>query len=437
MFNKVLFTFSTRVLTAFLSIVNVLIGTRYLGVEGYGTISLVVLGITIYLMIQNLITGSSIVYFISKFKPSSILILSYFWAVISIIIFTALSFFSLEIGEMMGWTFEIIPSEFFWHNILLAGGYGLMTIHLNLLLGRERIKAFNFIYFLQHILATILLILFFVFMEKDQIIYYLVALYISYFTAFIAAFIFTLHYIKSFSLPSIAEFKSMLKYGFYGQSANVFQLINYRLTYYLVDIFVGRASLGIFSAATQISEGLWIFGKSIATVQFARISNSKNVDYARNLSLQLLKFTSSLTLIPLLILMFLPVSFYTLLLGNEFGDVRHIVRLLALGTISLTSSMMLSHYFSGIGKISKNSASSGIGVIATLALGFSLVPVFGLPGAALVNSISYLISLIFLIYHFNKEEALPFRNWLLSGQDVKNSIKLLSSKLKSNQESSS
>ena len=54
----------------------------------------------------------------------------------------------------------------------------------------------------------------------------------------------------------------MLKYGILGQTANVFQLINYRLSYYLIDAFAGRASLGVFSAATQISEGLWIFGKS-------------------------------------------------------------------------------------------------------------------------------------------------------------------------------
>jgi O-antigen/teichoic acid export membrane protein len=305
-----------------------------------------------------------------------------------------------------------------------------MAIHLNILLGRERIKAYNFIFFIQHLLATILLVVFFVVLKKEDIFYYLVALYISYFTAFISAFIFTFHYVKSFKLPSFTEFKSMIRYGFLGQSANIFQLINYRLGYYLIDAFVGRASLGVFSAATQISEGLWIFGKSIATVLFARISNSRDIEYARNLSLRLLKFTASITIIPLIVLIFMPESFYEMLLGNDFTNVRTIIRLLALGTLSLSASMILSQYFSGIGRIEMNTAGSGLGVVVTVILGLMLIPTFGVEGAAVVNSISYLVSLIFLIYHFNKETPVKFQNWLLSKEDIIQSWGLSTSKIK-------
>jgi len=430
MFNKVILTFSTRVLTALLSIVNVLIGTNYLGVEGYGTVSLIILGITIYLMIQNLITGSSIIYYISKFEPSSIVILSYLWVIVSIVIFAGIIFFTQIIGEAFHWSFEIVPTEYLWENILLATGYGLMAIHLNILLGRERIKAYNFIFFIQHLLATILLFIFFVVLEKDDIFYYLVALYISYFIAFISAFLFTIHYVKSLKLPSFKEFKSMIRYGILGQSANIFQLINYRFSYYLIDVFVGRASLGVFSAATQISEGLWIFGKSISTVLFARISNSGDIEYARNISLRLLKFTASITIIPLFVLIFMPESFYETLLGDDFVNVRTIIRLLSLGTLSLSASMILSQYFSGIGRIEMNTAGSGLGVVATVLLGLVLIPILGVKGAAIVNSISYLISLIFLIYHFNKETPVKFQNWLLSKEDIVESWSLISSKIK-------
>jgi O-antigen/teichoic acid export membrane protein len=428
MFNKVLFTISTRILTAMLSIVNVLIGTNYLGVEGYGTIALIVLGITIYLMIQNLITGSSIIYFISKFEPSAIVVMSYIWVIVSAGIFLGLIYTSHYLGIYFNWSFEIVPKEFIWHNIFLACGYGLMAIHLNVLLGRERIKAYNLIFLIQHVIATILLVVFYVLLKKESIGYYLVALYVSYFIAFLSAFVFTLNYIKSFHLPSFPEFKSMLKYGALGQSANIFQLINYRMSYYLIDIFVGRAGLGIFSAATQISEGLWIFGKSIATVQFARISNSKEYTYARTLSLRLLKFTTSLTLLPLLVLLFMPIDFYTFLLGPEFTEVRTIIRLMALGTISLTASMILSHYFSGVGQIGKNTVGSGIGVVFTIALGFLVVPYFGMNGAAMVTSMSYSASLIYLIVQFNKETHFPLAEWLPNKSDIKESIELIRSK---------
>ena len=413
MFNKVIITFTTRVLTALLSVVNVLIGTNYLGVEGYGTVSLIILGITIYLMIQNLLTGSSIVFFISKIHTSSIALMSYAWAAISILIFISIVFVFKYLGELFSWSFEIVPSKYIWHNILLASGYGLMNIHLSMLLGRERIKAYNLIFLLQHLMATIMLTLYFVILGKDDIMYYLVALYISYFIAFLTAFIFTYSYLKNFQLPKWTEFKAMLRYGVLGQTANVFQLLNYRLSYYLIDIFIGRASLGIFSAATQISEGLWILGKSIATVQFARISNSVDFEYAKSMSIQLLKFTIVITSLPLIVFIFMPISWYTSFLGAEFSEVRSVIRWLSLGTLSLTASMLLSHYFSGIGKIVKNTIGSGIGVISTIIFGFSLIPFFGIKAAALVNSISYLTSFIYLITQFNKERKLKIKDFLV------------------------
>ena len=122
MFNKVIITFTTRILTALLSVINVLIGTNYLGVEGYGTVSLIVLGITIYLMIQNLLTGSSIVFFISKINTSSIALMSYAWAAFSILFFTAIIFGFKYFGDLFSWSFEIVPNKFIWHNILLAVG---------------------------------------------------------------------------------------------------------------------------------------------------------------------------------------------------------------------------------------------------------------------------------------------------------------------------
>ncbi|MEQ8324419.1 MAG: polysaccharide biosynthesis C-terminal domain-containing protein [Vicingaceae bacterium] len=425
MFNKVLLTFSTRIVTALLSVVNVLIGTNYLGVEGYGTVSLIILGITIYLMIQNLLTGSSIVYFISKFKVSSIVIISYAWVLVSVLAFSSLVFGFHMLSERFHWNFEIVPMEYAWHNILLALGFGLMNIHLNILLGRERIKAFNFIFFIQHVLATAFLVIYYVIMGKQEVFYYLVAYYFSYFLSYLISFALTYNYFNSMTMPSWFEFKSMFRYGVLGQSANVLQLINYRLSYYLIDAFVGRAFLGVFSAATQISEGLWILSKSIATVQFARISNSTDLEYARKLSLKLLKFTVTITAFPLLFLMLVPKDFYQFLLGDEFNSVRLLIRLMALGTISLTASQILSHYFSGTGRIGKNTLGSGVGVFATVILGFSLIPFFGLKAAALVSSISYFTSMTYLLIQLNKEGKLKLKDFLISRSDIVDSYRLL------------
>ena len=224
MLNKVLLTFSTRTLTAFLSVINVLIGTNYLGVEGYGTISLIILGVSIYLLIQNLLTGSSIVYFLSKIPISSIAFISYLWVIVSIIGFSVLIYGTTYLSNLFDWGFEIVPQNYALHNILLASGYGLMTIHLNILLGRERIKAYNFIFFIQHAIASFLLVLFYVILGKTELYFYLIALYASYFISYIVSFSLTYQYFKNLSPPALSEFKSMLKYGILGQSANIFSI---------------------------------------------------------------------------------------------------------------------------------------------------------------------------------------------------------------------
>ena len=145
--------------------------------------------------------------------------------------------------------------------------------------------------------------------------------------------------------------------------------------------------------------------------------------------MKLVKFTAVLTFIPLLVLMIMPVNFYTMLLGNEFEEVRTIVRYLGLGTLSLSASMILSHYFSGIGRIGKNTQASGIGVIATVLFGFALIPSFGLIGGAIVSSISYTSSIVFLSILFKKYHEIRFRDLLITKNDIKESWKLVLGKL--------
>ncbi|HEY6436725.1 MAG TPA: polysaccharide biosynthesis C-terminal domain-containing protein, partial [Ignavibacteriaceae bacterium] len=272
--------------------------------------------------------------------------------------------------------------------------------------------------------------IFYLILNKSGLKYYLYSMYISYLISFAVAFVLSYQLIDSFKKPVFHDFIKMFKYGVVAQLASIFQLLNYRLAYYLIDIFIGRASLGVFSAATQICEGLWIFGKSIATVLFVNISNSTNLEQSRALSKRLLKFTLTVTFLPLLVLMFLPSSFYINFLGDSFGNVPFVIRWLSVGTLSLSGSAILSTYFSGSGKIRINTYGSGLGMIVTLVAGFVFVPFFGMNGAALVNTLSYFTSLLFLIYHFKKEGEISINDFILTKSDVIEVLGMLTSKIK-------
>jgi O-antigen/teichoic acid export membrane protein len=61
--------------------------------------------------------------------------------------------------------------------------------------------------------------------------------------------------------------KKMLKYGFVIQIANLAQLLNGRLSIYVIDFLAGRKSVGLYNFGTKFSEAIWLIPQSISSVQ--------------------------------------------------------------------------------------------------------------------------------------------------------------------------
>ena len=79
MIANVLNTVVSKVGLALISILLLLLNSNYLGVEGLGIVALIVLKIAIYLLVSNLVTGGSLVYFASKINTAELFIISYVW----------------------------------------------------------------------------------------------------------------------------------------------------------------------------------------------------------------------------------------------------------------------------------------------------------------------------------------------------------------------
>ena len=196
------------------------------------------------------------------------------------------------------------------------------------------------------------------------------------------------------------------------QFSNIIQLVNYRLNYYLINFFYSKALLGIFSIGVQLSEGLWLISKSIATVQYARISNSTDADYSKQLTIRFFKISFLATLITLIPLILLPVNFYRFVFGHEFGNVRYVIMFMSSGIMAVAVNSMFSHFFSGTGRPYLNTIGSAIGFVFTLGLGLILVPSYGIYGAAITASFSYLASLLFQFIAFTSITKLLLKNIL-------------------------
>jgi O-antigen/teichoic acid export membrane protein len=88
---------------------------------------------------------------------------------------------------------------------------------------------------------------------------------------------------------------------------------------------------------------------------------------------------------------------------------------------------MLSHYFSGSGKPWHNTISSGIGLVFTLLLGFTLIPRFGITGAGITASVAYTAGMLYQLMVFMKISGAKWRSVLSFSADFSMIRKLLTS----------
>lgn len=416
MIKNIFSTIFTRFINAIISFIVIIIISQKFGAEGTGTIGLILLGITIIVMINNFVGGSALVYLVPRYDLYKLLIPSYIWALIT----------SVPVAILLSIT-ALIPHEFTYHVMLLSLIFSLTSINQMFILGKEKINFFNLTSLAQMLVLLVSLILFVHFFPKLGIYAYIFALYCAYLSSLLWSTLIIKKLIKIGDLNGLTSIiKEFFRLGTIFQAANLFQLLNYRLAYYLVDLHLGRSALGVYNLGTQLAEGVWNIPKSLSTIIYSKISNSNDKDYKVKLTLGFFKLSLLSTLFLLIIILILPKSFFGLIFGPDFINVKEVIFFLATGITAISAGMILSHYFSGTGKPFHNTISSGIGLVFTFILCIILIPHYKLAGAAMAATISYTASCIYQIIIFCKLTNVSIKDFLPNKNDItilKNEIK--------------
>lgn len=396
---------------------GVLISTnQVLGPEGKGFTSLFLLNVTLIQLVSSFIGGPALVYLLPRLGIERLLIPSYGWTFI-----TALSIpFLLHL-------FGLQPSEHLYDLIFIGGLHAAGQIHMQLLLGEEKIKEHNWISFGQAFFLLASLWFFFEILDIRDISAYIGALYISYLFTLVASF---LKIYSSIGTTPESELKgtwtitirSLINHGAWIQLANVSQLLNYRLSYYLIEKLIpvnSMDSLGYYSTAINLAEACWVVSKAMAMVQYSKLSNTSNPIEIRRISVQMwkLSFYSGLFLIAPLLL--IPPSFWDFLfgVGQGFGQIRVLLLILAPGILFMSLSNSMSAHFAGQALYKVNARVSAFGLLSTLVLSPLLIHHFGLIGAAWATSISFVLASVYQTYLFIEKGRIPLSDLLPSRAD--------------------
>jgi O-antigen/teichoic acid export membrane protein len=401
LFSKILNTFSARALAAVINLVIAVVLSQYLGPAGKGVQSIILTTITFVLVFANLVGGATLVYLVPRHSPSLLVIPSYAWT----LIIAVASYFILIF-------FPLVEKDFILHICLLSIINSIGAVNTSILIGKEKIGASNLISLSQPVSLVISLLVFFNLPGDPQIMHYIYSLYISLGISAIISFAYYFKHCGKIGIHSLAEYRmvtmEMFRYGILNQVAHITQMLSFRLSYYVLDHFHGEAAVGVYSNGISLAESIWMIAKSISLVQYARIANTTDRQEAAGLTARLIKFSLFASLLILIPLMILPASFYDFIFGEGFTQTRMVIWTLAAGVLVYNFSILIGHYFSGTGRYYINAVTSSAGLVVSVILYFTLIPLYGIAGAGWATSLSYIFTTIILIVLFRKEN----KSWL-------------------------
>ena len=147
--------------------------------------------------------------------------------------------------------------------------------------------------------------------------------------------------------------------------------------------------------------------------------------HSKTLTIKLMKFTLTLTLLALVVLILIPENIYTWLFSKDFTDVKPIIVALRPGVLALAANHIFSHYFSGLGNPKVNLRSNIVGLIFTIVLAFTWIPVLGYIGAAITASVSYSVTVAYQYYIFKKQTQTELSEWIPGKKDFRDFVRLM------------
>lgn len=402
-----------------LNLVMLFMTTRWMGAENKGEISILVLNLSVAAILSGLFGGPSLVYLAPRFPLKKLLTINYLWSIFISILIAAVFYLSAL-------PLTVSPKVF----VLLASLECLTAANLMLLLGREQIKEHNWVQVIK-ISVTVGIILFQFLNGPVDFDSFVIAYAISLGLSFLISIVLLLSKNTTETIDeNISKIiKACFKYGGTVQIGNVAQLLNYRLSYYVLELIISPPQLaliriGIFHTAVQVAEALWQFARSISTVQYSHVSNLDSRAEGVDISIKLAKLNYLVTFLALVILLLIPASFFTEIFGPEFSEVKTHLWFLAPGIFMFSISNAFSHFFAGVGDHRYNTYTSIFGLILTALLIYPSIKHFGTIGAAVISSAIYCIQTIIQYAFFKRSDGVQLKSFFIRKEDLK-SVQLL------------
>jgi len=196
--------------------------------------------------------------------------------------------------------------------------------------------------------------------------------------------------------------KPCLSYGIKSHVANLAQFFNYKIDQFLIALYLGAASLGVYTVGVQLVEKLWLVTRDISGVLLSTVSGNQDNKETAAVVLGAGKIGLYVTVAAAVGLSILVYAFCEFIYGVEYIDMIFPILILMPGIVALSLCKIIASYLAGIGRPELNMRASLISLGFNLIISFSLIPTYGLIGAAIGTSIAHFCATIYVIIVFLK-----------------------------------
>ncbi|APV45150.1 Membrane protein involved in the export of O-antigen and teichoic acid [Dehalogenimonas formicexedens] len=205
-----------------------------------------------------------------------------------------------------------------------------------------------------------------------------------------------------------AVFSNLLGYGIRGYIGNLVQFLNYRLDLLMIAFFLDAASIGYYSVAVAGAEVLFYLPGAVGTVVLARTPGI-SVEQANSSTPIICRNTLVISLVSALFLLIFAHIAVEILFGEEFLPAVMPLWLLLPGAVAMSIYKVLGNEMAGRGKPGLLVKASLLGLSINIILNLLLIPRLGIEGAAIATTVAYILIGFVALVIFSKNTGLAMR----------------------------
>jgi O-antigen/teichoic acid export membrane protein len=404
--------FASSIIVLLLHFFQKPIMARFLGPDGLGLFSMAMMIIGIIELIALFGIDGALIKFVAEYKERKervdSLVSSAFFTIliVGIIVSSALFVFSDTFANVFDMPSLSLLLKIYAFVFPLSLAHGIIVSYFT---GLREMRYYAFFRVLQASLALVFILAFLIIGlgVEGAMLGTAFAIFVTVSVAMVI--------VKKFVRFTFSDYKKNTKtlssFGSRLVGANMISQIYYYIDTIMIGYFLTSTEVGYYAVAISLSRFVWLVPRAMATIAYPAISEywaAGNHQAISKLVDKTTKYCACILMFAGMSVIFFAKDIITFLFTPEFLPAVLPLIILIIGTVTSGILRPITVIFASTGKVNLVLIISAIGAVGDILLNIALIPTYGIIGAALATTVSYVVGVGVTIYLLRKMFAIKF-----------------------------